>query len=75
MRRGLGILRENGHEIVVVLGHPAYYARFGFEQSDRYAIACEFSAPAEAFMLIGLREGALEGVRGTARYRPEFSEL
>ena len=75
VRRGLEILREDGHEIVVVLGHPAYYPRFGFEQSDRYAVACEFSPPAEAFMVSALREGALEGVRGTACYRPEFSEL
>ena len=75
VRRGLEMLRENGYEIVVVLGHPAYYPRFGFEQSDRYGIACEYSAPAEAFMVMELREGAFEGVRGTACYRPEFSEL
>src|SRR5687767_1467058 len=30
MRRGLDACREAGHRIVVVLGHPEYYPRFGF---------------------------------------------
>ncbi len=75
MRSGLEILRQDGCEIVVVLGHPAYYPRFGFEQSDRHGIACEFSAPAEAFIVMELREGVLDGVRGTACYRPEFNDV
>ena len=75
VRRGLEMLRENGYEIVVVLGHPAYYPRFGFEQADSRGIAWEFDAPAEAFMVMELRDGALEGVHGKVRYRPEFNEL
>src|SRR5262249_35592014 len=30
VRRGLDLCRENGHRIVVVLGHPDFYRRFGF---------------------------------------------
>jgi len=30
VRQGLAICRERGKSIVVVLGHPAYYPRFGF---------------------------------------------
>lgn len=30
IREGLGRCRRLGHEIVVVLGHPSYYPRFGF---------------------------------------------
>src|SRR5437879_1244482 len=30
VRRGLEACREQGHKIVVVVGHPRYYPRFGF---------------------------------------------
>ena len=30
IRRGLDLLREWGEQIVIVLGHPDYYPRFGF---------------------------------------------
>ena len=75
VRRGLETLRETGFELVVVLGHPAYYPRFGFEQADSHGITCEFDAPVEAFMVMELRDGALEGVHGKVRYRPEFNEM
>ena len=69
---GLDMLRERGDGIVVVLGHPEYYPRFGFERSTKHGIKWEHDAPEEAFMVMELQEGALRGVSGTARYRPEF---
>ena len=69
------MLRGSGFEIVVVLGHPDYYPRFGFDQADGHGIAWEFDAPVEAFMVMELRDGALEGIRGTVCYRPEFKGL
>src|SRR4051794_28234592 len=30
VRTGLQVCREHGHRIVVVLGHPEFYPRFGF---------------------------------------------
>jgi putative acetyltransferase len=30
VRRGLDVCKEQGHRIVVVLGHPDFYRRFGF---------------------------------------------
>ncbi len=69
---GLDMLRERGDGIVVVLGHPEYYPRFGFERSTKHGIQWEHDAPEEAFMVMALQEGALRGVSGTVRYRPEF---
>jgi putative acetyltransferase len=34
VRHGLDWLRERGEQVVIVLGHPAYYPRFGFS-TDR----------------------------------------
>jgi len=69
---GLAACREAGHGIVIVLGHPDYYPRFGFRPATLYGIRWEHDAPDEAFMVVELREGTLDGVRGVARYHPAF---
>ena len=74
VRAGLEELHQAGHEIVVVLGNPDYYQRFGFSPTSKYGIKCEFDVPDEVFMALELREGALAEVSGTVKYQPEFSE-
>jgi putative acetyltransferase len=72
--RGLEMLRSDGCPFVVVLGHPTYYPRFGFERASEHGIASEYDGvPDEAFMILELAPGALEGVSGVARYRREFA--
>jgi putative acetyltransferase len=70
IRNGLDFLRERGERIVIVLGHPGYYARFGF--SSGMARSLESPFPPEAFMALELRSGALEGIRGKVRYPSSF---
>lgn len=60
---------------VVVLGHPEYYPRFGFVPAKRKGLTCEYSVPAEVFMVVELQSEALKGCEGTVKYRPEFSSL
>ena len=71
---GLEECRNLGHEIVVVLGHPGYYPRFGFMPSKPKGISCKFEVPEEAFMVLELREGALAGRGGIVKYQPEFQD-
>ena len=68
--RGLEILRGNGERIVIVLGHPNYYSRFGFSAKKAQPIASPF--PPEAFMALELSPGALDGIRGSVRYPDAF---
>jgi putative acetyltransferase len=75
VRSGLAECREAGHLVVVVLGHPEYYPRFGFVPATRHGIKSEFDVPDEVFMIMELSEGALSGCAGTAKYQPEFSEF
>ena len=75
VREGLERCREIGCDAVVVLGHPAYYPRFGFVPAAGFGIGCEYDAPAEAFMLLELRPGALAGAGGTVRYHAAFATL
>jgi putative acetyltransferase len=71
--RGLTRCREEGHQFVVVLGHPGYYPRFGFVQASRFNIKSEYNVADEVFMVMELQEGALQDQAGIVRYQPEFS--
>lgn len=73
VRAGLDACRVAGADAVFVLGHPAYYPRFGFEPAADYGIASDYDVPPEAFMVVELAPGALDGVTGTARYHPAFA--
>lgn len=75
VRRGLKACRSIGHDVVVVLGHPEYYPRFGFVPAKQKGLSCEYPVPDEVFMTVELREGALAGRKGLVKYRPEFSEV
>ena len=73
MNAGLEECRQLGHERVIVLGHPAYYPRFGFERASHYGVRFEYEAPDEACLALALQPGAFEGVGGVAKYQPEWS--
>ena len=76
VRRGLDMLREQGCPFVVVVGHPEYYPRFGFERASRHGVASQWEGvPDEAFLVAILAPAAMAGVRGVARYRGEFDEV
>jgi putative acetyltransferase len=72
---GLQILREEACPFVVVLGHPAYYPRFGFVPASRHGLTCQWEGvPDDAFMVLVLDKASMVGVSGTIRYRDEFHE-
>jgi len=72
VRAGLEECWNLGYEVVVVLGHPTYYPRFGFVPAKPKGIICELEVPEEAFMVVELREGALAGRGGMVKFQPEF---
>ena len=69
VRSGLDRCREAGLEAVVVLGHPAYYPRFGFSARLAEPLQAPFSGP--AFMALELVPGGLTG-GGMVRYPSAF---
>ena len=72
---GLEECRRAGFGAVVVLGHPEYYPRFGFEPAAPKGIVSEYDVPAPVFMILELVPGALAGRKGVARYHRAFAEL
>src|SRR5262245_32742527 len=75
VEHGLKRCREEGHPFVVVLGHPDYYPRFGFVLASSFGIKSEYNVADEVFMVMELRECALSGRAGVAKYQPEFNEV
>lgn len=67
---GLDQMRRLGERLVIVVGHPAYYPRFGFEPASLHGITGPFSA--DAFMVMELVPKALRGVSGPVRYPAAF---
>jgi putative acetyltransferase len=70
---GLERCRMLGYGYVVVLGHPAYYPRFGFTRASSFGLRCAYAVPDEAFMALELQAGCLEGKPGVVRYLPAFA--
>ena len=75
LRRGLDDARALGHAVVIVVGHPAFYPRFGFVPAKPLDIRAPFEVSSAAFMALELRPDALRGVRGEVRYPPEFADV
>ena len=74
VRDGLGRCRNLGHRIVVVVGHPVYYPRFGFSPARARGLEAPFPVPDEACLALELVPGALDGIAGVVRYPPPFDE-
>ena len=71
VRAGLEACRAGGHGIAVVLGHPAFYPRFGFAPELAERLESPFGG-GEAWMAVELVPGALAGVEGRVEYPPPF---
>jgi len=74
VRDGLEACKRQGYDAVVVLGHTSYYPRFGFSRAKDYRLDNEYDA-LDAFMVMELKEGVLQTIRGLVRYAPEFNEV
>jgi len=75
VKQGLKRCAANGYEAAVVLGHPDFYPRFGFEPAARFGIKCEYDVPDEVFMIKALKKGGPFGYKGTVRYHRLFRNL
>ncbi len=69
--RGLEACRQQGHRVVVVLGHSHFYPRFGFSSKLAAHLESPFSG-SDSFMALGLVPGVLDGIAGRVQYPPPF---
>ena len=74
VHEGLETCKRQGEAVVVVLGHAAYYPRFGFVKAKEYGLDNEYRA-VDSFMVLELQKGALQRMRGLVKYAPEFRQV
>jgi predicted N-acetyltransferase YhbS len=72
IKEGLKRARKLGFKSVIVLGHAAYYPRFGFKPASRWGIRPPFDVPDDVFMALELVKDGLKDIQGTVEYPPEF---
>ena len=79
-RQGIGgALIEEGHRIAaqlgydysILLGHPTYYPRFGYQPASRFGIQSPFDVPDENYMAFDL-SGRHPQMSGQVEYPPQF---
>ncbi|WP_138503995.1 GNAT family N-acetyltransferase [Nostoc sp. PA-18-2419] len=71
IKAGLEIAEAKKEAIVVVLGHPEFYTRFGFQPSIIYGIESPFPVPKEFFMVKTL-QSYQERYKAKVVYPPAF---
>ncbi len=75
VQAGLSQSRELNHSVIVVLGNPGYYERFGFQTASKFGVQAPFPVPDEAFMVLELKPDALINVSGIVRYPTYFDQV
>jgi putative acetyltransferase len=74
IEEGLAHARELRVPFVVLLGAPAYYARFGFRAASAFGLRDEYGG-GSAFQVNELVEGTIPTDGGLVRYAPEFAQF
>ena len=68
LRRARGL----GYRGAILLGHPEYYPRFGFERASKYNISLPLEHSDEAFMAMPFYEKAFPSDGGQVIYSASF---
>ena len=72
---GFAACAAQGERVVVVLGHPDYYPRFGFRPAWSLGLYYGRPGPNAAFMVCELEPGAVRGRSGEVVYHAAFDAL
>ncbi|MDT2829793.1 N-acetyltransferase [Vagococcus carniphilus] len=60
------------YPFIVILGHPAFYKRFGYLPASKWEIFPPFEVPEEFFMIKELRKNILQEISGEVTYLKAF---
>jgi putative acetyltransferase len=72
IRHGLAEADRRREALVVVVGHPHYYPRFGFEPASRHGIHAPWPNIPDAAFMVKLLSGYEKHYRGRVSYPPAF---
>ncbi|COE53431.1 N-acetyltransferase [Staphylococcus warneri] len=74
IQQALTIAEKLDFESVIVMGHEAYYPKFGFKKASHWGIQAPFEIPDELLMAIELKDNGLDHVSGVIQYSNAFFE-
>lgn len=75
IEKGIIECKNQGHSIIILVGHPEYYPRFGFKSAEQYDIQHPFEVPEDVFMVYELKPDTLKYVNGVLMYSKPFEEF
>lgn len=62
----------SGFSAIIVLGDPAFYRQYGFEEASQHGITAPINVASENYLVLPLYKGALTDVTGTVSYAAPF---
>jgi len=74
MHESLKLADKNGHGVIIVLGHPEYYPKFGFEPASQHGMKSPFDVPDNVFMVKPLNNFNA-AITGSVAYHEAFNEI
>lgn len=74
VKEGLAIGKNLRFKSVIVIGHPEYYQRFGFEKASKWGIKTVHAVPDEALLAKELVTDGLKECAGTIEFPQEFGD-
>jgi len=74
IKTGHRVALELGFTSVILLGHPGYYPRFGYQPAEKWGLTNPWNISGEPWMAIELVEDALQGKTGLVIYPEAFNE-
>lgn len=74
MNESIAKADKNGHGIIIVLGHPEYYPKFGFQPASQYGMSSPFDAPDNCFMARPLSKYE-KAIHGDVVYHEAFNQI
>jgi putative acetyltransferase len=75
VRAGLAACRRRSERLVIVVGHPDYYPRFGFRPARPFGLEVTIAVRDEAFMVCDLAQDVAsprDSARGMVQYPAPF---
>ncbi|MBM6995984.1 N-acetyltransferase [Paenibacillus sp. DXFW5] len=73
IEEGIRRCRTLGYGIILLIGHPSYYPRLGFQPARKHGLDLkQFEVPDEVFMVYEVEEGKLKEIKGELKYPKAF---
>jgi len=65
--------KDLGYYIVMLIGHPTYYPKFGFKPARQFGLEMQqFEVPDDVFMVCELKSNELNNIKGELKYPKAF---